>query len=111
MPREITWIRNPRYDGKPLLRVLDLYVLWAIGELPPDQEDNLNWMAPKLQARFGGGGQWHEAVERAVRMEPDTPQQIQGMWARNLEIARANGLTLTPEEFAMMVVDSNFSLD
>jgi hypothetical protein len=68
-------------------------------------------MASKLQARFGGGGQWHEAVERAVRMDADTPQQIRGMWARNLEIARTNGLTLTPEEFAMMVVDDNFPLD
>jgi hypothetical protein len=102
---------NARYDGKPLLRVLDLYVLWAIGELPPDQEDGLKRMAPKLQARFGGGGQWHEAIELAVRIEPDTLEQIRGMWARNLEIARANGLTLSPEEFAMMVVDSNFPLD
>lgn len=104
-------ISNPRYDGKPLLRLLDLYVLRAIGELSADHEDGLNRMAPKLQARFGGGGQWHEAVERAVRMDADTPQQIRGMWARNLEIARANGLTLTPEEFAMMVVDENFPLD
>lgn len=104
-------ISNPRYDGKPLLRVLDLYVLWAIGELPPDQEDTLNRIAPKLQARFGGRGQWHEAVERAVRMAADTPQQIRGMWTRDLEIARADSLTLSPEEFAMMVVDSNFPLD
>jgi len=104
-------ICNPRYDGKPLLRLLDQYVLWAIGELSTDQEDNLNRMAPKLQARFGGGGQWHEAVERAVRMDADTPQQIQGMWVRNLERARANGLTLTPEEFALMVVDENFPLE
>lgn len=104
-------ISNPRYDGKPLLRLLDLYVLWAIGELPPDQEDVMNRAAPKLQAQFGGGGQWQEAVERAVRMDADTPQQIRGMWTRNLEIAHANGLTLTPEEFALMVVDDNFPLD
>lgn len=26
---------NPRYDGKPLLRLLELYVLRAIDELPP----------------------------------------------------------------------------
>ncbi len=102
---------SDRYDGKPLFRLLDLYVLWAIGKLPPDQEDGLKRIAPKLQASFGGGGQWHEAVERIVRMDADTPQQIRDMWARNLEIARANGLTLTPEEFALMVVDENFPLD
>ena len=66
---------------------------------------------PKLLARFGGGGRWHEAIERAVRMDADSPQQLRGMWARNLEVARANGLTLTPEEFSMMVVDDNFPLD
>jgi hypothetical protein len=44
-------------------------------------------------------------------MDADTPQQLRGMWARNLEIARANGLTLTPAEFAMMVVDENFPLE
>ena len=104
-------ISNPRYDGKPLLRLLDLYVLRAIGELSPDQEENMNRIAPKLQARFGGGGQWHEAVERAVGMEAEAAQDIRDMWARNQEVARANGLTLTPEEFAMMVVDDNFPLD
>jgi hypothetical protein len=104
-------ISNPRYDGKPLLRLLDLYVLWAIGELPPDQEDVMNRAAPKLQAQFGGGGQWQEAVERAVGMEAEAAHDIRGMWARNQEIARAHGLTLTPEEFALMVVDDNFPID
>jgi hypothetical protein len=104
-------ISDPRYDGKPLLRLLDVYVLWAIGKLPPDQENGLNRMAPKLQARFGGGGQWHEAVERAVGMEAEAAQDIRDMWARNQEVARAHGLTLTPEEFAMMVVDDNFPLE
>jgi hypothetical protein len=39
----------------------------------------------------------------------DMRQQLRGMWARNLEVARANGLTLTPEEFALMVVYENYS--
>jgi hypothetical protein len=117
MPKDI-WLpiraamaSNPRYHRKPLLRLLELYVLKAIGELSQSEEDDLNVMAPRLQARFGGGGQWHEAVERAVGMEAEAAQDIRDMWARNQEVARANGLTLTPEEFAMMVVDENFPLD
>jgi hypothetical protein len=102
---------NPRYDRKPLLKLVELYVLKAIGELSQKEEDTLNAMAPKLQRLYGGGGQWHEAIERAVLMAADTPQQIQGMWARNLEIARANGLTLTPQQFAEMIADSNFPID
>lgn len=102
---------NPRHVGKPLLRLVELYVLWAIGELSQKEEDTLNAMAPKLQRLYGGGGQWHEAIERAVLMAADTSQQIQGMWTRNLEIARANGLKLTPQEFAEMIADSNFPFD
>ena len=71
----------------------------------------MNRLAPKLQVQFGGGGQWQEAVERAVGLEAAAAQDIRGMWARNQEVARANGLTLTPGEFAMMVVDDNFPLD
>lgn len=104
-------VSNPRYDGKPLLKLLELYVLKAIGELPRKEEDILNAMAPKLQATFGGGGQWHEAIESAVRMDADTPEQLRGMWTRNLEVARANGVTLTAQQFAEMVADSNFPLD
>jgi len=103
--------KDSRYDGKPLWRLLDAYVLWAIGELPRDQEDGLRRMAPKLQARFGGGGQWQEAVERAAGIEAVAAEDIRGMWERNQVVARAHGLTLTPEEFAMKVVEDNFPLD
>jgi hypothetical protein len=104
-------VNNPRYDGKPLLKLLELYVLKAIGELSPDEESRLNAMAPKLQAIYGGGGQWHEAIEAAVFIETETPSEIRSMWERNLEIARANGVKLTPQQFAEMFVDNNFPLD
>jgi len=41
-------------------------------------------------------------------METETPSEIRDMWARNLEIARANSVKLTPQQFAEMVVDDNF---
>jgi hypothetical protein len=111
MPRENNMVTDPRYDGKPLLKLLELYVLKAIGELSQDDEDRLNAMASKLQATFGGGGQWHEAIESAVRMDADTPQQLRDMWTRNLETARVHGVKLTPQQFAEMVADENFPLD
>ncbi len=104
-------VSNSRYDGKPLLKMLELYVLKAIGELAQDDEDRLIAMAPKLQAIYGGGGQWHEAIEAAVRMDADTSQQLRSMWERNLETARAHGVTLTPQQFAEMVADENFPLE
>ena len=39
---------NPRYDGKPLLRLMELYVLKALDELPALEQETLIRMAPKL---------------------------------------------------------------
>ena len=98
---------NPRYDGKPLLRLLELYVLRAIDELPPMEQQALERMAPKLHAIYGGNGAWHEAVAAAVHLPADIPAAIRDLWARNLEIARTNDTPLVPQMFAEMFVDEN----
>ncbi|WP_256753492.1 hypothetical protein [Mesorhizobium sp. Mes31] len=100
---------NPRYDGQPLLRLLDVYVLWAIGELSQESEEGLKRMAPKLQSLFGGDGQWHDAVAQSMHMPDGMPEAIRDMWAKNLKIARDNNMTLTPQQFAEMFVDNNFA--
>jgi len=100
---------SSRYDGQPLLRLLELYVLWAIGELPQAEQDRLNTMAPKLQSIYGGGGEWHDAIAAAMHMPPEMPEAIRDMWVRNLEIARTNGITLPPQQFAEMFVDENLA--
>lgn len=100
---------NPRYNGKPLLRLLELYVLMALDELPQAERQTLERMAPKLQAIYGGNGEWHEAVAVAVHMPADMPVVIRDMWARNIEIARTSGVTLDPQLFAEMFVDENLA--
>jgi hypothetical protein len=97
-----------RYDGKPLLRLLELYILHVLGELPLPEQESLNRLAPKLQSLYGGNGQWHEAVAAAVRMPAEVPATIREMWEKNLEIARANNVpALTPQKFAELFVDEN----
>ncbi|HKQ44395.1 MAG TPA: hypothetical protein VJS47_03295 [Rhizomicrobium sp.] len=101
---------NLRYEGKPLLRLLELYVLKALGELPVLEQETLDRMAPKLQAVYGGNGTWHGALEAAVHMPADMPQQIRGMWEKNLEIAQANNVpALSAQKFAEMFVDENLT--
>ena len=100
---------DPRYDGQPLLRLLELYVLWAIGKLSQESEDGLKKIGPKLQSIYGGDGQWHDAIAQAMHMPEGMPAAIRDMWARNLEIARVNNVTLTPQQFAEMFVDENFA--
>jgi hypothetical protein len=101
---------SDRYDAKPLLRLLELYVLNAIDELPLPEQESLIRLAPKLQAIYGGNGQWHEAITAAVRMPADMPQSIRDMWAKNLEIARANNVpALSAQKFAELFVDQNLT--
>jgi hypothetical protein len=97
-----------RYDGKPLLRLLELYVLHALDELPVLERETLDRMAPKLQAVYGGNGTWHDALEAAVHMPADMPQQIRDMWEKNLRIAQANNVPpLSAQKFAELFVDEN----
>ena len=101
---------NSRYDGKPLLRLLELYVLHALGELPQAEQESLERLAPKLQSIYGGNGQWHEALEAGVRMPADMSPVIREMWAKNLEIAQAKNVpALSPQKFAEMFVDENLT--
>jgi hypothetical protein len=100
---------SKRYEGRPLHRLLELYVLESIGELSQSDRQNLEKMAPKLKQLYGGGESWHEAIAAAVRLPSDTPSAIRAMWEKNLETARSSGVTLTPQRFAEMFVDDNFS--
>jgi hypothetical protein len=102
-------VSNPRYNGKPLLRLLELYVLRAIDELPLAERQILERLGPKLQALYGGDGEWYQAVAAAVRAPADMQVSIRNMWARSLDIARANGTVLSPQNFAEIFVDENFA--
>ncbi|CDX59011.1 conserved hypothetical protein [Mesorhizobium plurifarium] len=98
-----------RYEGKPLLRLLEFYVLKAIEELSQEWEDRLNAMAPKLQAIYGGDGRWEDAIAKALHMPDTMPGAICEMWKKNLKMAHDNKVTLTPQQFAEMFVDNNFA--
>jgi len=98
---------NPRYQGKPLLRLSELYVIDAIGALTPDDAKSLDAMTPKLRQIYGVTGDWRAAIAKATAFPETMPEEIRKMWARNQQIARTNGATLTPEAFAVMFVDSN----
>jgi len=100
---------NPRYQGKPLLRLLECYVLWAIEQLPETEANALKEMTPKLQSIYDAQGDWQQVIAAAVRLPPTMPELIRDLWARNSEIARKNQATLTPQQFAEMFVDQNLA--
>jgi hypothetical protein len=98
---------SPRYQGKPLLRILECYVLWAIDALPDDDAEALKAMTPKLAACYEAQGTWQEIMAAALELPPELPEMIRGSWAKSQDRARAGGVTLDPQAFAEHFVDKN----
>ena len=59
-----------RYAGKPFLKLVDSFVLKAIGELDPSQESLLVQMTPKFQETFACSGSWEEIVISQLQFPP-----------------------------------------
>jgi hypothetical protein len=96
-----------RYAGKPMLRLLELYVIWSLDRLSEDDAKRLQAMAPKLSETFGGDGTWQDAIATTMELPGNMPDLIRDMWIRNQKIAVENGVELPAQKFAEMFVDSN----
>jgi hypothetical protein len=95
-----------RYRGRPLLIVLENYVLAAIRELPPEKHGAV---AKVVQTVFGGGADWMKTVRSQLQLGDSLDASLRGMWERNQATAAQNGITLHPVQFAKMVADQNFA--
>lgn len=101
---------NPtRYQGKPLLRLLECYVLKAIGKLSGDEAFHLTAMQPKLAQLYRHDGTWDQIIAATMELPENMPSLIRQMWDRNQGIAGVNGVTLTAQQFAEMFVDQNLA--
>lgn len=101
---------HSRYEGKPLLRLLECYVLDAIGQLPDRAREKLEAMSPKLEEIYGYSGIWEEVIEKVMHFPEGTKDRINERWERNTLIAKNAGEKLEPEYFARLFVDENFSI-
>jgi len=97
-----------RYEGKPLLRILECYILSAIGELQSADRENLEALAPKLREVYGVQGDWHEVIAQVMQFPPNMDDELRDLWQRNQQLAAANKESLSAEDFAQMIVDATF---
>jgi hypothetical protein len=95
-----------RYEGRPLLIILENYVLDCIGALESERWQQVQAV---VQRAFGGGADWKQTVRGVLQIGDGLDEQLRLMWQRNQEIARANGAVLHPAQFARMVADQNFA--
>jgi hypothetical protein len=102
-------MNSSRYQGKPLLRLLECYVLKTLDLLPESDSLNLASMEPKLTQVYGRQGTWDQIISAMMEFPPNMPLLIREMWVRNQAIAKANGVMLTPQQFAELFVDQNLT--
>jgi len=95
-----------RYRGRPLLIVLENYVLAAIGLLPKDADQRLTQLVKSV---FGGEDDWKKTVRQQLQLGDAIDDSFRELWDRNQTIARQDGIELHPIQFAKMVVDTNFA--
>jgi hypothetical protein len=91
-------LNQQRYAGRPLLRLLDCYVLALTGNLAPDVEAKV---AQAVQTAFGGGADWKASLRNALDLPPTIDEQVRGLW-------RAQPEGSDPLRFALAVSDANF---
>jgi hypothetical protein len=92
-----------------MLRLLESYVLWSIGQLPETDANLLRQMTPKLQAVYKVQGDWPQIVSTVMQLPPNLPATLIDLWTKNTEIARQHKMTLAPLDFAKMFVDQNLA--
>ncbi len=95
-----------RYKGRPLLIILENYILDCIGALEPERQQQVRAI---VQHTFGGGTDWKQTVRGVLHLGESLDEQLRRMWQQNQEIARANETMLHPMQFAKMVADENFA--
>jgi hypothetical protein len=88
-----------RYERRPLLRLLDSYVLALTGNLDPAVELRV---ARIVRATFGGGPNWTRTLRTCVHLPGDMDQRIQQLW-------QAQPPDADPRAFAMAVSDETFA--
>jgi hypothetical protein len=100
-----------RYFGKPLLKLLECYVLDAIGHLSPDRDATLTTLQPKLAQALGAEGDWRQIIAATMEFPETLPAKISEIWKAGEAKAYDLGLSVDPEEFARQFVDTNFPVD
>lgn len=100
--------KSERYRDRRFLRLLECYVLRAIGALSAEQARALELMTPKLRQVYRTDGEWFEIIEHVMDFPSDLPRKIVAVWEKNKQLAAQNGTQLEADSFAVMFVDANF---
>ena len=87
-----------RYQGKPLLVILENYILAAINELSAEK---IRSMSEVIQQAWGGDADWMATIRGKLGLPDTTEDTLREIWDRNKG-------AISAEDFARQVVDENY---
>jgi hypothetical protein len=101
-----------RYSGKPMLRLLDAYVLDALGALDDRTARSMAEMAPKTIAALNvPASTWQQAVELSMEMPPSSMAELRAKWEQYVHEALAAGVTPDVLGWTHKMVDVRFGIE
>jgi hypothetical protein len=97
-----------RYDGRPLLILLENYVLACIGALSAESTTRI---ADLTRRAFGAppDADWMEVLRTQLDLGPGVCDSIRARWQTAAGILQEVGDPLDPIAFAQGFVDANFT--
>ena len=82
---------SDRYKGKPLLILLENYILDCIGCLPPEKVPTLTSLVQRV---YGGGHDWKVTLRSTLHLEDALDENLKQTWLRNQDLARQTNKVL-----------------
>ena len=95
-----------RYEGKPLLTILEYYVLSSIDRLTAEREAELRTLTQQI---YGGDSNWRATLQTHFQILDSMDRELRQMWLTHQNLAWDARVNLVPEDFARVVVDQNFA--
>jgi hypothetical protein len=92
-----------RYQGSPLLLIIENYALSVIGELAPEKAKGMRGVVQRV---WGGDDDWMATVRRELDWKESIDSTIKRNWSGYQEAAREQGVPGSAVEFAMMFADA-----
>ena len=99
-------VEPERYKGRPLLVLLENYVLHCIGALDFGADARLLYI---VQQVFGGDADWKTTIRQQLHLSDGLDNDLREMWRNSQARADQLQVQLHPVQFAKMVVDENWS--
>ncbi|MFK8985931.1 hypothetical protein [Acinetobacter seifertii] len=94
-----------RYVNKPFLRLLELYILWVVKELPKEKNELLIKMEPQLQKTYKSKKKWYEIIADEMELNENFNSEIIEKWEK-IKLYNNN-----VELFSQKIVDTYFMED